>query len=236
MLLDDILSNGLFITGTDTNIGKTLISASLAWRLAKQYDNICIMKPFATSDRIFSKEFNSKDLCLLSKSINLKENQYNLNPFFYTIPASPYMASKILKIKPPDIKLALKKFNYLKKKYNFIVIEGIGGIMVPLNQKYNLIDFIKLTRLSVVIVTTPQIGTLNHTLLTVEMCKNYDIPIDGIIFNKMPKKPSVVEQATPTFIEKLTNIPVLGIIPYYKNIKFNRLTFKKVSDKIDKIK
>lgn len=107
--------------------------------------------------------------------------------------------------------------------------------MVPLNQKYNLIDFIKLTKLPVVIVTTPKIGTVNHTLLTVQMCKNYDISINGIIFNKMPKKPTVIEKKTPLFIEKLTKIPILGIIPHYKNMKFNGLTFKKVSDKIDNI-
>jgi dethiobiotin synthetase len=229
------LSKGLFIIGTDTNIGKTLISASLAWRLSKDYDDICVMKPFATSDKIFSKKFKSKDLFLLSKSINLKENQNYLNPFFYKLPASPYMASKLLKIKPPSIKIALEKFKYLKKKYNFIIIEGIGGIMVPLNQKYNLIDFIKLTKLSVVIVTTPQIGTFNHTLLTVQMCKNYDISISGIVFNKMPKRPSIVEITTPTFMEKLTKVPTLGIIPYYKNIKFNNLTFKKVSDKLNNV-
>jgi dethiobiotin synthetase len=229
------LSKGLFIIGTDTNIGKTLISASLAWRLSKYYDNICVMKPFATSDKIFSKEFRSKDLFLLSKSINLKENQNYLNPFFFKLPASPYMASKLLKLKPPSIKTALEKFNYLKKKYDFTIIEGIGGVMVPLNQKYKLIDFIKLTKLSVIIVTTPKIGTFNHTLLTVQMCKNYDISINGIIFNKMSKNPSIVELTTPTFMEKLTKIPTLGIIPYYKNIKFNDMTFKKVSDKIDKI-
>jgi dethiobiotin synthetase len=165
----------------------------------------------------------------------LKENQNYLNPFFYKLPASPYMASKLLKIKPPSIKIALEKFKYLKKKYNFIIIEGIGGIMVPLNQKYNLIDFIKLTKLSVVIVTTPQIGTFNHTLLTVQMCKNYDISISGIVFNKMPKRPSIVEITTPTFMEKLTKVPTLGIIPYYKNIKFNNLTFKKVSDKLNNV-
>ena len=58
--------------------------------------------------------------------------------------------------------------------------------MVPLNQKYNLVDFIKLTQLSVIIVSTPKIGTVNHILLTVRLCKDYDIPIKGIIFNKMP--------------------------------------------------
>ncbi|MDQ6724207.1 MAG: dethiobiotin synthase [Thermoproteota archaeon] len=229
------MSEGLFVTGTDTNIGKTLISASLAWKLSPHYDKICVMKPFATSDKIFSDKFNSKDLFLISKSIKLNEDQNSLNPYFYKLPASPYMASKILKTKPPSINFAFKKYKYLKKKYNFIIVEGIGGIMVPLNQKYNLVDFIKLTRLSLIIVSTPKIGTINHTLMTIQICKNYNIPIKGIIFNKMPDRPSVVEKTTPSFLEKLTKIPVLGVIPFYKNLKFNAPSFKKISNQIDNI-
>jgi len=227
--------SGVFITGTDTNIGKTLVSASLAWKLSKHKDKVCIMKPFATSNKIYSNQYNSKDLYLLTKSLKIKENQFYLNPYFYMLAASPYMASEILNKDSPSIKIAFERFSYLKRKYSFVVVEGIGGIMVPINDKHYLIDFIKLTKLSVVIVTTPQIGTFNHTLLTVQMCKNYDISISGIVFNKMPKRPSIVEITTPTFMEKLTKVPTLGIIPYYKNIKFNNLTFKKVSDKLNNV-
>jgi dethiobiotin synthetase len=226
------LSKGVFITATDTGVGKTLISASLAWRLSQHDDKICVMKPFATSNKVFSKKFNSKDLYLLSKSINLTEDQRYLNPYFYELPASPYMASKILKANPPSVMEALKKFSYLKKKYNFVIVEGIGGVMVPINQKHNLVDFIKLTGLPIIIVTTPMIGTINHTLLTIQKCKDHNIPIKGIIFNKMPEKPNIVMRSTPSFIEKLTKIPVLGTIPNYKLLKFNANTFKKISDKI----
>ena len=226
------MPEGVFITATDTGVGKTLISASLAWKLSQHYDKICVMKPFATSDKVFSNKFYSKDLYLLSKSINLTEDQSYLNPYFYRLPASPYMASKILKSKPPSITTALNKFSYLKKKYNFIIVEGIGGVMVPINQKYNLVDFIKLTRLSVIIVTIPRIGTINHTLLTIQKCKDHNIPIKGIIFNKMPEKPDIVMESTPSFIERMTKIPVLGIIPNYKYLKFNANTFKNISDKI----
>ncbi len=226
------MSDGIFITATDTGVGKTLISASLAWKLSQHDDKICVMKPFATSNKVFSKRFYSKDLYLLSKSINLTEDQGYLNPYFYRLPASPYMASKILKAKPPSVMIALKKFSYLKKKYNFVIVEGIGGVMVPINQKYNLVDFIKLTGLSIIIVTTPMIGTINHTLLTIQKCKDQNIPIEGIIFNKMPEKPNIVTESTPSFIEQLTKIPVLGTIPHYKGLKYNASTFKKISDKI----
>ena len=230
------MPSGIFVTGTDTDVGKTLISASLAWKLSHHYEKICVMKPFATSDKIFSDKYNSKDLFLLSKSIRrLEEDQRYLNPYFYQVPASPYMASRILKTKPPSINTAIQKFNYLKERYDFIVVEGIGGIMVPLNKMYNLVDFVKLTKLSLIIISTPKIGTINHTLLTIKVCRDYGIPIKGMIFNKMPEKPTAVERATPSFVEKLTKIPVLGIIPYYKHLRYSESTFKKISNQIKNI-
>jgi dethiobiotin synthetase len=225
--------SGIFITGTDTNIGKTLVSASLAWKLSKYKDKICIMKPFATSNKIYSNRYNSKDLYLLTKSLKIKENQSYLNPYFYMLAASPYMASEILNKEPPCIKIALEKFRYLKKKYNFVVVEGIGGIMVPINDKHYLIDFVKLTKLPLIIVATPKLGTINHILLTVRLCRDYCIPIKGIIFNKMPQKATIVEQKTPSFIYKLTKIPVLGVIPSLRNIKYNDKLFERISNLID---
>jgi len=225
--------SGVFITGTDTNIGKTLVSASLAWKLSKHKDKVCIMKPFATSNKIYSNQYNSKDLYLLTKSLKIKENQFYLNPYFYMLAASPYMASEILNKDSPSIKIAFERFSYLKRKYSFVVVEGIGGIMVPINDKHYLIDFIKLTKLPLIIVATPKVGTINHILLTVKLCKDYCIPIKGIIFNKMSQKATIVEQKTPSFVNKLTKIPILGIIPSLKNIKYNDKLFERISSLID---
>ena len=191
------------------------------------------MKPFATSNKIYSNRYNSKDLYLLTKSLKIKENPYYLNPYFYLLAASPYMASEILNEKPPSVKIAFERFRYLKKKYGFVVVEGIGGIMVPINNKHYLVDFIKLTKLPLIIVATPKVGTINHILLTVKLCKSYSIPIKGIIFNKMPNKATIVEQRTPFFVNKLTKIPVLGIIPSFENIKYNDNFFEKISNLID---
>ncbi len=228
------MTNGIFIIGTDTDVGKTLISASIAFNLSHFYTKVCVMKPFATSDKIFSDTFDSEDLYLLSKAIAIIEDQRNLNPYFFELAGSPYMASEILKMDPPNLKTCLDKFLYLKQKYDFVIVEGIGGIMVPLNEKENLIDFIKLTNLEVIIVTTPKLGTLNHTLLTVYACRNYGIPIKGIIVNKMPLTSSnIIEEKIPSYINKLTKIPILGVLPLYENIMMNTLTFKRISDLID---
>ena len=191
------LSDGIFITGTDTGIGKTLITASLAWKFSKSIRKICVMKPFATGVSIHSKHYNSEDLAILAKAIKLEEKQENLNPYFYPLPCSPFMASSLLNLHPPALGFAFEKFKFLQKKYDYLIVEGIGGVMVPLDNKNTLLDFIKLTKLGVIIVATPKLGTFNHILLSVKICQSNDIPIKGIVINKMPNHPSQIEEEVP---------------------------------------
>ena len=224
-----MLAEGVFVTGIDTNIGKTLITASLAWKFSKEINRVCVMKPFATGISEYSNRFKSKDLAILTRAINLDEKQENLNPYFYPLPCSPHMASAMLNLPPPSIEYAIKKFKLLRKKYNYLLVEGIGGIMVPLNDKHTLLDFIKLTKLEVIIIATPKLGAFNHILLTVKICQASGIPIKGIVINKMPNHPSQIEEGIPTFVSKYTKIPIIGVIPMMKFSKMNESTFSKVS-------
>ena len=143
------------------------------------------------------------------------------------------MASSLLNLPPPSVGYAIKKFKLLQKKYDYLLVEGIGGIMVPLNTKHTLLNFIKLTKLKVVIIATPKLGTFNHILLTVKICKSSGIPIKGIIVNKMPNHPSNIEAKIPSFIQEFTNLPILGVIPTLNKFKINESTFSKISRLID---
>lgn len=223
------MAEGVFVTGTDTGIGKTLITASLAWKFSKEISKICAMKPFATGISEYSNKFRSKDLAILARAIKLEEKQENLNPYFYPLPCSPYMASSLLNLPPPSVGYAIKKFKLLQKKYDYLLVEGIGGIMVPLNTKHTLLNFIILTKLKVVIIATPKLGTFNHILLTVKICKSSGIPIKGIVINKMPNQPSKIEAEIPSFIQEFTNLPILGVIPTLNKFKINESTFSKIS-------
>lgn len=191
------------------------------------------MKPFATGKSEYSNKFRSKDLAILARAIKFEEKQENLNPYFYSLPCSPYMASSLLNLPPPSLGYAIKKFKLLQKKYDYLLVEGIGGIMVPLNPKHTLLDFIKLTKLEVVIIATPKLGTFNHILLTVRTCNSSGIPIKGIVVNKMPNHPSKIEAEIPSFIQEFTNLPVLGVIPTLNKFKINESTFSKISRLID---
>jgi len=163
------------------------VACGLAWLLRK-INKVGIMKPLATSSKIYSRNHKSQDTAILAKAANIKEPDNILNPVFFPIPASPLMAAEILNT-TVDLKTVTKKFNFLKKKYDFTLVEGIGGIMVPITTRFSLLDLIRKMGLPIIIVSRPQLGSINHTILTINACKETKIPIIGVIFNQMPKHP-----------------------------------------------
>ena len=207
---------GVFITGTGTGVGKTSVAAGLAWALRRLKINVGIMKPFATANRPFSKKYKSQDAAILAKAADVDDPDSELNPFFYSVAASPLVASQLKREPPMSVEKALRVLQNLAKKHDVMIVEGIGGIMVPLTEKEFVADFAKSTGLPTMIITTPTIGTLNHTLLTVMACKEFGINVRRIIVNKMPKKPTIAEQKAPEMIERLTGIKV-GILPLSKD-------------------
>lgn len=211
---------GLFITGTSTGVGKTAVGAGLAWALRKRKIDVGVMKPFATANRVFSTNYRSQDTAILAKASGVNDPDCNLNPFFYSIAASPLVASELKHGVPVNIKKAVQEMKKLGRKHDFLISEGIGGIMVPLTQKECVAGFAKRIDLPVIIVSTAKLGTLNHTLLTVMACKKFGLEIKGIILNKTSRKPNLVEQKTAEVLERLTHIKVLAVIPFSKGANF----------------
>jgi dethiobiotin synthetase len=213
---------GIFITGTDTEIGKTTIACGLAWLLRRNGIRVGIMKPFAASSTMYSNRYKSHDTAALAKAADIEESDQLLNPVFFPIPASPYMAAEILH-KTVDLGIVTKKFNILKKKYDFTVVEGIGGVMVPITAKISLLDVIRRMNLATIIVSSTKLGSINHTVLTINACKLKKIPIFGIIFNQMPKHPTIVQSMTPNYIEKLTGTKTVSIIPFMDSCSIKKI-------------
>jgi dethiobiotin synthetase len=224
--------HGIFVTGTSTGVGKTLVAAGLAWALRKQKIDVGVMKPFATANRVFSKRYRSQDTALLARASAVNDHDYDLNPFFYSIAASPLSATELKYGPPVDTEKALQKLKKLGRKHQFMIVEGIGGILVPLTENESIADFAKRANLPLIIVSTPTLGTLNHTLLTIMACKKLRLKIAGIILNKTSKKPDMVEQKTAPILERLTNIKVLAQIPFSKHANYVSIG-KLVEEKLD---
>ena len=227
---------GIFITGTDTNVGKTMVAAALAWLIRKKGIDVGVMKPFATSQKVFSKKYKSIDTATLAEAANVSDQDEEINPFFYQVPAAPIMAARIVNQNPPSILAAVKAFNKLASKHNFMIVEGIGGIMVPLTIEAYVADLARALKLPVIIVARATIGTLNHIVLTIKICRYYGLNVQGIIVNRMPERPGIVERYLVPTIEELTDVQVLSIIPTIKNITYEKLgSFIKKSLNLDRI-
>jgi dethiobiotin synthetase len=217
---NNIFMHGIFITGTDTGVGKTIIAAGLAWVLRKNGIDVGVMKPFATAERVFSKKYRSRDVAMLARASQVNDADIELNPFFYRIAGAPLIASRLRHKPDANTDVALQVLQKLGKIHSFIVIEGIGGIMVPLTESETVASFAKQTRTPLIIVTTARLGTLNHTLLTVMACKEFDLHVRGIIVNKMPRRPNVVEQKTLEVIERMTHIKVVAKVPMVNSTNY----------------
>jgi dethiobiotin synthetase len=212
--------HGIFITGTSTGVGKTIIAAGLAWATRKRKIDVGVMKPFATANRVFSRKYRSQDTAILANASGVNDTDSELNPFFYPIAASPLVASELKHEPPINIEKALQALQNLGMKHDFLIAEGIGGILVPLTENESIASFAKRAELPLVIVSTSSLGTLNHTLLTIMACKEFGLNIRGIILNKMSKKPNMVERKTAEVIERLTDIEVLAVLPISKNVNY----------------
>lgn len=227
---------GIFVAGTDTGVGKTAVAAGIAWLLKSRRVDVGVMKPFATGSKPHSARYRSEDTAMLAAAAGALESDEELNPFFFRMPASPLMAAQLTGKPPAGMQEALFALRKLGIMHSFLVVEGIGGLMVPLTERKFVADFVRLSGLPVVIVTRPQLGTINHTLLTVRVCREFGLNVLGIIVNMMPKKPSVVEKNTPKMMERLAGVPMLAVLPEVRSPNHkkigNLLARTAVADKV----
>ena len=216
----------LFVAGTDTDVGKTYVTAGLAITLRKMGVDVGIMKPFAAGTAQ-KKGYKSEDVEILSNAAQVNDPENLVNPQFFRIPASPYTAWKNLKIKP-KINSVLSAYKKLSKLHSMLLVEGMGGVMTPILKDYFVTDLIKDMKIPSIIVTRSRVGTVNHTIMTVKMCQKYKIPIKGIIINDFDSDGYKIKELTRD-LKNLTGVPILGSIPFIKDMSDSSMNkiFKK---------
>ncbi|SVC13025.1 uncharacterized protein METZ01_LOCUS265879, partial [marine metagenome] len=177
-----------FITGTDTNVGKTVVTACLLTLYRKHGVDTGVMKPIETGvDQNCSSESNSDAKFLLAVSGN-KDPLEEICPIRLKPATSPLQAARITG-QTLDINLILENFEKLQAKHDHVMVEGIGGLLVPLTESYSVSNLIKDMNLPVIIVSRVSLGTINHTLLTVKVAKETGLNIAGIILNHTEDRP-----------------------------------------------
>lgn len=206
---------GYFITGTDTGVGKTFVTALLANLLQRQGRKVAVYKPIETGGKFERQQYISNDMEFVKNLAKLPQPMAEMNTYCLREAVSPSLAAE-LENKTINLDLILTHFNKLQANYDWVLVEGAGGICVPISGTEILIsDLIKLLNLPVIVVARPNLGTINHTVLTVKYAQSMGLVVKGIIINYTQRKvETVVEKTNPRYIAGITGVPVLGIIPY----------------------
>jgi len=215
-----------FITGTDTGVGKTEVAACLASMFYQKGYKVGVMKPFATGVKDISED--ARILKRASKSVDSIEI---INPISFKLPLAPLVAARLEK-KQINFCAIVDKFRRLRKLNDILIVEGIGGVMVPIYEEkrktFYVIDMIKRFNLPVILVSRPNLGTINHTLMTIKILQDRKIKIAGIIINYASKvKNDLSIETNPEIIERLSGVNVLGIMPYNKDRSKRRIQWLK---------
>ncbi len=231
---------GIFVTGTDSGVGKTVIAGGLAASLASIGVDVGVMKPIATGgeelaatprvvagDRAndvnpnaamsageVNRQLVSEDSVFLKHAAQVKDSLELINPICLREPLAPSVASQLEGL-PIDLERVDSAFNQLRQNHEFMVVEGVGGLAVPIRDDILVAHLAARFELPLIVVARPTLGTINHTLLTVALAKSFNLEIHGIVLNGLRRDMvGLAENTNPAEISRLTNLPILGVLPF----------------------
>ena len=204
------MTKSIFITGTDTGVGKTIAILVLGTLLQKEGYDVGVMKPV---------QCGGNDADFLRKSLRLRDDPAEINPFFAREPLSPHLAFQREK-RRIDVQKIRTAYECLRQRHDILLVEGAGGLMVPLCGDYFVADMVRELGLEIVIVARLGLGTINHSLLTIQQARACGITVRGVLFSEAsPRKRGIPERTNPREIAKLSGVPVLGTIPHLKSVR-----------------
>ena len=203
------MNNSIFITGCDTDIGKTFVSIGLCLALENKGLKVGYFKPFQSGvvDNV------APDIEELRKYSNSIKTCYS---YLLEGEVSPHLSSILNNIEV-DIEKVKNDLEEFKSCCDFVVIEGAGGLYCPAVKGKLFADIIKDLNQEIIIVTTPDLGRINHTLMTIDCAKQKGIKIKGIVINSMPQKQTLSQENFIKELKMFTDIKILGVIPKIKN-------------------
>jgi len=194
------MNKGIFITGTDTGVGKTVVACGVA-RLLKSWGvKVGVMKPVCTG--------NQDDARQLIRAAGVDDELSLVNPQSFKAALAPNVAAAFER-RVVNFDKIYTAYWALSKKYEVMVVEGVGGVKVPLGESTFVLDLIEAFRLPALVVSRAGLGTLNHTLLTLDALEKEKIPVIGILLNG-GKGNTLAEKTNPETLQDYTTVQVFG--------------------------
>lgn len=211
------MSKSIFITGTGTDIGKTYVSALIMKKMISENMNACYFKPVLSGAENRGGQIYAGDIEYVKEISGLKEDTFNMGSFIYEYPASPHLSAR-LENKPFNMEKVVNDYNKLSERYEYILIEGAGGIFCPFTDDFEPVytkEIIKSLNTACVLVAGTTLGAINDVMLSIYYMRDKQIDIKGIIFNGF--KNSLIEQENIKFIIKHSGLKLLSVVNYKDN-------------------
>ncbi|NQT32407.1 MAG: dethiobiotin synthase [Candidatus Omnitrophica bacterium] len=212
------MNKGIFITGTDTGVGKTVVTGLLGRYLLDEGVNAVTQKWIQTGCDSVSEDIIAHEKLMGEGSGRFKEFYPDMAPYIFKYPASPHLAASLEGENIDPVKIT-GSFYRLSDKFDIVLAEGAGGVMVPLNGEMTISDIAGELKLPVLIVAENRLGAINQTLLTVEAVRVRNLKILGIVFNRPSSSgDEFILNDNLKIIEKLSGERVFGELPYSEDI------------------
>lgn len=200
---------GVFVTGTDTGVGKTVVAAALARFLRERDLNVGVMKPVETG--VADLAGPGPDAALLQWAAGCENDAELIAPYRLREPLAPSVAAEQAHTRI-EMDRIVESARRLAETHDFLIIEGAGGLMVPLSGGLLMADLAREMGFPLLVVSRPGLGTINHTLLTVFAARAMEIPLAGFVINGMPEHPDAAEQSAPHALASLASADLLGVL------------------------
>jgi dethiobiotin synthetase len=196
---------GVFVTGTDTEVGKSVVAASICAALVARGERVAAFKPVVTGLDEPPGPFG-RDHELLASAAGSGQAAYDVAPYRFGPPVSPHLAAELagVTIEPAELVRAARA-------HELLVCEGVGGLLVPITPGYLVRDLAVDLALPLVIAARPGLGTINHTLLTVEAARAGGLSVAAVVMTPWPAEPTPMERSNRTTVERLGDVPVCGL-------------------------
>ena len=213
---------GVFITATDTGVGKTLIASALVKCLTQCGIDVGVMKPIETG--VSQSTRAQSDGARLRKASGTRDPTTEVCPYVFRLPVAPLTAARA-EGKAVKVRTILQTFHTLRQDHALMVVEGVGGIYAPITQSLNVLDLIYHMKLSAVVVGQSGLGGINHALLTLHALRQRKIPIVALVLNQCrPVRTKIAraqEQSTVSLLRMLAGVPVIGPLSYSLSVNGN---------------
>lgn len=207
------IRNGIFVTGTDTGVGKTLVAGGIAAALREKGVNVGVMKPVETGCVRKDGHLIPEDALFLKEMAGCRDEMELINPYAFEEALTPALAAERAGVEI-DLKRIKSALTALLERHEVVLIEGAGGLLVPLWKDKLMADLAKEPGLPLLIVARASLGTINHTLLSLYYARREDIPVLGLVINSTLPAMGLAESLNNEALQRWGRVPLLGTIPY----------------------